>query len=71
MKWNYLSDEEAKMKPELVDLQIVLGLQSCKTKKDVMDLLQDVRQHERLILINRIQKRISDSITKEELEKYY
>ena len=49
-KWNYLTEKEAKsMTPDEVDLQITLGLQSCKTKKDVMDLLKDVRQHEMLI----------------------
>ena len=48
MKWNYLTDTESKMKPDLVDLQIVLGLQTCKTKEDVLKLLKDVRQHERL-----------------------
>lgn len=48
MKWNYLSEQEASMEPNLVDLQIVLGLQSCRTKNDVMNLLKDVRQHERL-----------------------
>ena len=49
MKWNYLSEQEAKMEPKLVDLQIVLGLEYCKTKKDVLELLQDVRQHERTL----------------------
>ena len=48
MKWNYLSEQEATMEPNLVDLQIVLGLQSCRTKQDVLNLLKDVRQHERL-----------------------
>ena len=48
MKWNYATDKEAKMKPDLFDLQIVLGLQSCETKNDVMNLLKDVRQHERM-----------------------
>jgi len=57
MKWNYLSEQEAKMEPDLVDLQIVLGLQSCKTKKDVLELLQDVRQHERLQIIEQQKKK--------------
>ena len=42
-----MSEEESKMEPDLFDLQIVLGLQSCKTKNDVLNLLKDVRQHER------------------------
>ncbi|MBE3095274.1 MAG: hypothetical protein IMZ52_09610 [Actinobacteria bacterium] len=48
MKWNYLTEKEADMEPDMVDLQIVLGLQTCKTKKDVLELLQDVRRHERI-----------------------
>lgn len=48
MKWYYLSEIEIKMEPDLVDLQIAIGLQSCETKQDVMNLLKDVRQHERL-----------------------
>jgi len=48
MKWFYLTEAEAKMSSEEVDLQITLGLQSCKTKNDVLNLLKDVRQHERI-----------------------
>jgi len=72
MKWNYATDKEANiLSSDEFDLQIVLGLQSCKTKKDVMDLLKDVRQHERLQLINKTQKRLSNTITDVEREEYY
>jgi hypothetical protein len=53
-KLNYLSPKEAELPKDMVDLQIVLGLQSCKTKQDVIELLEDVRQHERLTLIKEI-----------------
>jgi hypothetical protein len=33
------------------DLQVVISMQTCRTKKDVMDLLKDVRQHERMLMI--------------------
>lgn len=71
MKWNYLTEQESKMEPELVDLQIVFGLQRCETKGDVLKLLQDVRQHERLQILNKRQKSISSELTNEEREKYY
>jgi len=72
MKWNYATDKEAQsLKPNEFDLQIVLGLQSCKTKKDVMTLLKDVRQHERLQLANKWQKNLQENTTDEEKEKYY
>ena len=48
MKWFYLTEKEAEMDSTLVDLQIVLGLQTCKTKQDTLNLLKDVRQHEKL-----------------------
>jgi len=54
MKWNYLSVNEIDMEPDLVDLQIAIALQTCETKKDVMDLLKDVRQHERLQIIKEL-----------------
>jgi len=47
MKGNYLSEEEMKMDRDMVNLQIVLGLQTCETKGDVCKLLDDVREHER------------------------
>ena len=46
-KYNYLTSDEANMSNEEINLQISLGLQSCKTKKDVCDLLEDIRTHER------------------------
>lgn len=48
MEYNYLTEEESKMPDEMVDLQVVLGLQSCKTKKDVRELLQDIRTREKI-----------------------
>ena len=47
VKLNYLTPEEFKMSKDEVNMQVVLGLQSCKTKKDVSDLLDDIRAHER------------------------
>jgi|GEM_PF-5615335 len=47
MGYNYLTKEEAEMEPRLVNAQIVLGLKTCKTGKDVLNLLEDVRLHER------------------------
>ncbi len=38
---NYLTNKEAEMPLELALLQIALGLQTCKTKGDVIELLQD------------------------------
>ena len=43
----YLTNDEMKMGRREVNLQIALGLKSCKTIKDVCDLLNDVRKHER------------------------
>ncbi len=40
-KLNYLTEKEAKMPLDLALSQLVLGLQSCKTKGDVVDLLKD------------------------------
>ena len=47
-KWFYITPNGIVFTPDGFDLQIVLGLQTCKTKKDVMDLLKDVRHHERI-----------------------
>lgn len=47
MGYNYLTKKEAEMEPKLVDAQIALGLKTCKTGKDVLNLLEDVRLHER------------------------
>jgi hypothetical protein len=38
---NYLTEEEANMPLEMALLQLVLGLQTCKTKDDVVELLRD------------------------------
>ena len=53
MKLNYLTDEEFKtLSREEIDLQIALGLRSCKTLKDVTELLEDLRQHEKYLIEN-------------------
>ena len=41
-KLNYLTEEEAKMPTELALLQIALGLLTCDTKGEVVELLWDV-----------------------------
>lgn len=46
-QYNYLTEEEAGMSRELVNAQILLALKGCETGKDVTELLEDVRQHER------------------------
>jgi len=46
MNLNYLTEKEMEMSRDEVNLQIVLGLQSCETKEDVCHLLDDVREHE-------------------------
>lgn len=43
IKFCYLSESEQKMPIHLALCQLVLGLQTCKTKYDVIELLQDVR----------------------------
>jgi len=53
---NYLTEDEMQMSEDMVDLQIALGLQSCKTKGTAVSLLKDVRMHERLKLIKEIEK---------------
>ena len=40
-KLRYLTEEEAKMPLDMALGQIVLGLQTCKTKGDVIELLKD------------------------------
>ncbi len=53
-KLQYLTEKELEMPKEMVDLQIVLGLQSCKTKSDVVQLLSDAREHERHLLLEEL-----------------
>jgi hypothetical protein len=38
----YLTDYEKKMPLDMMLLQAVLGIQSCKTKGDVMELLKEI-----------------------------
>lgn len=47
MSYNYLTKEEAEMEPKLVDAQILQGLKTAETDKDVFELLEDIRIHER------------------------
>lgn len=50
--YNYMTEEEAKtFTPEMFDIQIVLGLRTCQTVDDVLQLLKDVRKHEREVVI--------------------
>jgi len=57
-KLTYLTQEEMKMEKEMVNLQVVLGLQSCKTRADVCELLEDLRQHERFLLIKGLGEKV-------------
>ncbi len=50
MTLHYLTTSELELSREEVNLQIALGLESCKTKEDVCELLEDVRAHERYLL---------------------
>lgn len=50
LKLNYLTDKELKsLSRDDANLQIALGLRSCKTLADVTELLQDVRVHEKYL----------------------
>jgi len=44
MKGDYLTEEEKKMPNEMKLLQYVLGIQSCKTKGDVLDILGEIQR---------------------------
>jgi len=44
---SYLTAEEMRMSREEVNLQTVLGIESCKSREDIIELLDDVREHER------------------------
>ncbi len=61
----YLTKEELTMDRQSVNLQIVLGIPSCNTKGDVCELLDDVREHEKLMLAKE-QSSKNVNITKEE-----
>ena len=54
LKLKYLTEKETKMPEEMVNLQIVLGLQSCDTKGDVCKLLNDIRVDERKRLLEEL-----------------
>lgn len=40
-KLNYLTEKEAKMPLDMALLQLALGLQSCNSKEDAVNLLKD------------------------------
>lgn len=50
MKLNYLTESEMMMPREFVNLQAVLGIQSCKTRGSVCEILDDIREHERILI---------------------
>lgn len=56
MKLKYLTEEETKMSRDDVNMQITLGLQTCKTKADVCELLNDVRIDERKKLLEELKR---------------
>jgi len=56
LKLNYLTEKETKMSDEEINLQIVLGLQTCETKGDVSKLLSDIRVCERKRLLEELEK---------------
>ena len=49
-KYNYLTKKEAGMTRQEVNLHIIRELQSCKTKKEMCNLLNDIRQHEKQLI---------------------
>jgi len=49
-KYNYMTKDEQKFDRKMFDLQVTLGLQTCKTKGEVVKLLHDVRLHERRMI---------------------
>lgn len=56
-KLNYLTgDEFENLSREDVNMQIALGLRSCKTLKDVTKLLDDIRAHEKYLLSLNVKK---------------
>ena len=42
MKLNYFTEKESKMPKNGLFLQGVLGLKTCKTKKDAMNIFSDI-----------------------------
>ena len=52
---SYATEEEFKMDRKSFNLQIVLGLKTCKTKGDVIELFNEVREHERRVLIRTLE----------------
>jgi len=59
---DYLTDEEKKMPIKMQLLQYVLGIQSCKTKGDVVELLEEIRTQAKLEGEKDFAKRMIDRI---------
>jgi predicted nucleic acid-binding Zn-ribbon protein len=50
-EFKYLTKDEIRMlSRDEVNLQIVIALQTCKTKADACELIDEIRRHERLLL---------------------
>ena len=62
MKLNYLTEEEAKMPLDMALVQIALGLQTCKTKGEVVELLKDAVELGRRQERENLQKLFRDAI---------
>lgn len=57
-KFNYLTEEEAKkFSREEANLQIAIGIQTCKTREEVCNLLEDIRLHERILLFDGLEEK--------------
>lgn len=57
---SYLTEEEKKMPNDVRVLQLVLGLQTCKTKKDAGDLIKEAQE----LAIEDYKKRVKNIIEK-------
>lgn len=56
-KLNYLTGQEFTDLTRLeIDTQIALGLRSCEKISDVLELLSDVREHERYMMRKEMKK---------------
>lgn len=59
---NYLTEAELELSREEVNLQIATGLESCKTKAEVCELLDDVRAHENYVQKKALREQASQEI---------
>lgn len=67
---SYLTDEEKNMPLGVALLQLTIGLQTCKTKKDVVELLQDAVQLGRIDIINVLEKNMVRHFENDEVVEY-